>query len=132
MSSNLRRAAFLMALLWLAAAAHAKDPVFKPAIVTASWTYERPRGSINIAGVTAGTNTITTSSVTIALDGMLITGEWVPKNPEDPDAQSFRSGTDVPASVNSTRMLLQLPDGGVVSAKITYREKQKKAPSSNR
>src|SRR5262245_57557308 len=125
MSSNFRRATFLVALLWLGGATLAAEPKFKPAIVTASWTYDRPRATVNVAGIEGGVQKVLTSSVTIALEGLLITGEWQPKAPGDPDATAFRAGTDVQASVTQTRMLLQMPDGNVVSAKVTYREKQK-------
>jgi hypothetical protein len=122
---------FSVVLLWLDGAALARDPEFKPAIVTASWTYERPRATINIAGIEGGAKKVPTSSVTIALDGLLVTGEWQPKTPEDPDSTNFRPGSEVPASVTQTRMLLKLPDGNVVTTKVVYREKQK-TRSTNR
>jgi hypothetical protein len=126
-----RHAPFLLSLLWLGGAALAAEPKFKTAIVTAAWSYERPRASIDIGGITAGTAKILTSSVTIALDGMLVTGEWTPKMPEDPSSDDFRSGTEVPASVSTSRMVLKLPDGTEVKAKVVYREKQKK-PATTR
>jgi hypothetical protein len=131
MKSIFRLTALSLALLWLDGAALARDPEFKPAIVTAAWTYDRPRATFNVAGIEAGAKHIATSSVTIALDGLLITGEWQPKTPEDPDSTAFRPGSEVSASVTQTRMLLQLPDGNVVTAKVVYREKQK-TRSTNR
>ena len=131
MKSICRLALFIVVPLWHDGTAFARDPEFKPAIVTASWTYERPRATINVAGIEGGAKKITTSSVTIALDGLLITGEWQPKTPEEPDSTDFRPGSDVPASVTQTRMLLKLPDGNVVTTKVVYREKQK-TPSTNR
>ena len=126
-----QKTTLLLALICIGGAALAADPKFKPAIVTASWTYERPRTTINVAGIEAGAQKVTTSSVTIALDGLLVTGEWQPKTPEDPDSTDFRPGSDVPAAVTQTRMLLKLPDGNVVTTKVVYREKQK-TPSTNR
>ena len=113
----------LSLVVLLAGAGQAAEPEFKVGLVTASRVYERPSHSVRISGFETGTNTVTTSRVTVAVDGMLITGEWVPKTLSSPAAKEFRRGSDVPVAVERNKLLLKLPDGSVVEARIVDREK---------
>ena len=118
--------------LWLifllsSASAQAADPEFQSAIVTESYTYERQQSSFSVAGIQAGSSTVSMSRVTVALDGVLVTGDWEPQTLESTTAKNFRRGTDVPAAVARNKLLLKLPDGSVVTTKIVKREKQKPA-----
>lgn len=116
----------------LCGAALAAEPQFKPCIVTSSYTYDHSRASFDIAGFPVeGGSKIPMSSVTVAVDGVLVTGEWRPKTPESPSSDDFRPGTEVLAAAQSTRLLLKMPDGSVVTAKVTYREKQKTPPKGS-
>jgi len=115
----------LLTALLLCSTANAAEPEFKSSIVTQSSTYDRQSSSFSIAGIPAGSTTVSMSRVTIALDGVLVTGEWEPTTLESPTAKNFRRGTDVPAAINRSRLLLKLPDGSVVTTKIVNREKQK-------
>ncbi len=116
--------------LWLifllfSASAEAADPEFKSAIVTESYTYDRQQSSFAVAGIQAGSTLVSMSRVTVALDGVLVTGDWEPQTLESTTAKNFRRGTDVPAAVTRNKLLLKLPDGSVVTTKIVKREKQK-------
>jgi hypothetical protein len=122
----------LMACLLVCATAYAAEPLFKAAVITASRTYERADSAITIAGMPAGSTTVSMSRVTVAQDGMLVTGEWEPKTTISATAKDFRRGTDVMAAIHRSRLLLRHPDGSVVSAKIVKREKQKEAGSERR
>jgi hypothetical protein len=109
---------------WLAAASipgHAADPEFKAGRVMESRVYEQEKGSFSIAGVRAKTATEWTSRVTVALDGVRITGEWVPKTTISASAKDFPRGSDVQAAATRTQLLLKHPDGSVVTAKIVQR-----------
>jgi hypothetical protein len=114
-----------LSLLLLCGPAQAAEPEFKSTVVTESRTYERQSSSFSVAGIPAGSTRVPMSRVTVALDGLLVTGEWEPKTLQSATAKSFRRGTDVPAAVSRNRLLLQLPDGSVVTTKIVKREKQK-------
>jgi hypothetical protein len=61
--------------------------------------------------------------VTVALDGMRITGEWRPNTLSSPTAKDFRRGSEVPAAIERNTLLLKLPDGSVVEARIVDRER---------
>lgn len=121
----------LLTVLLLCGAVHAAEPEFKESIVMESRTYERQSSSFSVAGIPAGSTTVAMSRVTVALDGILVTGEWEPKTLQSATAKDFRRGTEVLAAVNRNRLLLKLPDGGVVTTKIVKREKQR-APQSDR
>ena len=62
--------------------------------------------------------------MTVALDGMRITGEWVPKTTISVSAEDFPRGSDVQAATTRNQLLLKHPDGSVVTAKIVQRVKQ--------
>jgi hypothetical protein len=111
-----------MYLALLAAATQAAEPQFKAAIVTASRNYERNAGSISVGGIQAARGTVTTSRVTVALEGMRITAEWEPKTTISTTANDFPRGADVPVAVERNRLLLEAPDGSIVTAKIVKRE----------
>ena len=115
----------LTAALLVCGAAHAAEE-FKFGIVTESRTYERQNGSFSVAGIPAARSMTDVSRVTVALDGMAITGEWEPKTSQSTTAKDFKRGTEVPVAIERNRLLLQLPDGSVVTAKIVRREKQKR------
>ena len=114
-----------MTLVLLCGAVQAAEPEFKFSIVTESRTYERQSGSVSIGGVQAGRTMVSMSRVTVALDGVLVTGEWEPKTLQSTTAKNFRRGTDVLAAVERGRLLLKLPDDSVVTARIVKREKQR-------
>jgi archaellum component FlaF (FlaF/FlaG flagellin family) len=122
----------LLAVLLACGQAHAADPEFKSSVVTESRTYERSSSSFNVGGIRAGGTTESVSRVTVAHDGLLVTGEWEPKTLQSTTAKDFRRGTDVPAAVSRNRLLLQLPDGSVVTAKIVKRERPKPAELDRR
>jgi hypothetical protein len=126
----MRGVAFLFLLL-LGNLAEAAEPAFKVAIVTASRVYERETGSINVGGVRTAAASSWTSRVTVALDGMRITGEWVPKTTISATAEDFPRGSDVPAAVTRNQLLLKHPDGSIVTARIVRREKQSVAQSDS-
>jgi archaellum component FlaF (FlaF/FlaG flagellin family) len=114
------------ALLGAAAGAtRAAEPEFKSSIVTESRIYQRQSSSFSVAGINAGGTTTDVSRVTVALDGVLVTGDWEPKTLESATAREFQRGTDVPAAISRNKLLLQLPDKSVVTAKIVRRERQK-------
>jgi hypothetical protein len=114
----------LLQLLLLGTLSHAAEPEFKSAIVTASRVYERETGAVSIGGVRTGALTAWTSRVTVALDGMRITGEWVPKTTISATAKDFPRGSDVAAAITRSQLLLKHPtDGSVVTAKIVKRER---------
>ena len=46
-------------------------------------------------------------------------------------AKDFPRGSDVPAAIERNRLLLEAPDGSVVTAKIVRREKQPAGESRN-
>ena len=74
-----------------------------------------------IGGIRTSTAKEWTSRVTVALDGERITGEWVPKTTISGSAKDFRRGADVLAATTRNQLLLKLPDGSVVTAKIVQR-----------
>jgi hypothetical protein len=112
-------------VLLLCGSAQAAEPKFEPTIVTQSRTYERESGSFSVGGISAATKRVDVSRVTVALDGILVTGEWEPQTLVSTTAKDFRRGTDVQAAVTRNRLYLKLADGSVVNAKIVSREKQK-------
>jgi hypothetical protein len=119
---------WLVPLSLLAAASQAAEPQFKTAVVTASRVYDRQSGSISVGGIQAARGIVTTSRVTVALEGVRITGEWEPKTTISATAQDFPRGADVPAAIERNRLLLEAPDGSIVTAKIVKREQ---APTSD-
>lgn len=113
--------------------ASAADPAFRPTIVTNSFSYQRPASSFKILGLPGSlANTVDASRVTVALDGFLVSGEWVPETSLSISAKDFRRGTDVLAAIDRNRLLLKSPTGDVVTAKIVSREKQNPAGSRKR
>ncbi len=106
--------------------AFAADPEFRSTIVTSSLVYQRQGSSFRIVGVPGALgNTVDMSRVTVALDGVLVTGEWQPKTSESVSAKNFHRGTDVLAAIERNRLLLKTAAGDLVTAKIVSREKQK-------
>ena len=123
MARRIERVASSLLLLLLGALSQAAEPEFKTSVVTASRVYERETGAVSIGGIKAGAATAWTSRVTVALDGMRITGEWVPKTTISATAEDFPRGSDVSAAVTRRELLLKHPDGSIVTAKIVNREK---------
>ena len=123
MARRIQLVASSLLLLLLGAYSQAAEPVFKTSIVTASRVYERETGGVSIGGIKTGALTAWTSRVTVALDGMRITGEWVPKTTISTSAKDFPRGSDVLAAVTRRELLLKHPDGSTVTAKIVKREK---------
>jgi hypothetical protein len=123
---NRRRlnAAWLLVLVSVIAPSHAADPEFKVGLVVESREYEREKLSPSFGGVRLPGATEWTSRVTVALDGMRITGEWVPKTTISISAEDFPRGTDVHAAATRNQLLLKHSDGSVVTAKIVQRTKQ--------
>jgi hypothetical protein len=118
--------ALLLALAPLAGTAYAADPEFTVALVTESREYERQQASGSIAGVQLPPKKEWTSRVTVAIDGMRITGEWAPQTSRSATAKDFPRGSDVEAAVKRNQLLLKHPDGSVVTAKIVNRVKPDK------
>ena len=118
--------AWLLLLASMTATSHAAEPEFQVGLVMESREYERGTFSPSFGGVQLPAATQWTSRVTVALDGMRITGEWVPKTTISVSAEDFPRGTDVQAAATRTRLLLKHPDGSVVTAKIVQRVKQPK------
>ncbi len=116
--------ALLLCLALLPGAGHAAEPDFKVGLVMESREYERETFSPSFGGVQLPAAAQWTSRVTVALDGMRITGEWVPKTTISVSAEDFPRGSDVQAATTRTRLLLKHPDGSVVTAKIVQRVKQ--------
>ena len=123
MARRIQRVASSLLLLLLGALSQAAEPEFKTSLVTASRVYERETGAVSIGGIKAGAATAWTSRVTVAIDGMRITGEWVPKTTISVSAKDFPRGSDVSAAVTRRELLLKHPDGSIVTAKIVKREK---------
>ena len=123
---NRRRlsAGWLLILVSVAAPSHAADPEFKVGRVMESREYEREKLSPSFRGVQLPAATQWTSRVTVALEGMRITGEWVPKTTISISAEDFPHGSDVQAATTRNQLLLKHPDGSVVTAKIVRRVKQ--------
>lgn len=118
-----RRGVASLLLVLLGSMAQAAEPEFEVAIVTASRVYERETGSINVGGLRTAAASSWASRVTVALDGMRITGEWVPKTTISATAKDFPRGSDVRAAVTRKQLLLKHPDGSIVTARIVRREK---------
>lgn len=120
-------AGWLLVLLSVSAPSYADDPEFKVGLVMESREYEREKASPSFGGVRLPGATEWTSRVTVALDGMRITGEWVPKTTISASAEDFPRGTDVHAATTRNQLLLKHPDGSIVTAKIVRRVKQPEA-----
>jgi hypothetical protein len=128
---SILRAALVYAAL--CGAAPAAETAFRSTIVTNSYIYQRPASSFKVLGLPSSiANTVDASRVTVALDGFLVSGEWVPKTSLSISAKNFRQGTDVLAAVERNRLLLKTPAGDVVTANIVSREKQQQAGSKKR
>jgi hypothetical protein len=115
---------WLLVLALTSATSHAAEPEFKVGLVMESREYEREKMSPSFGGVRLPGATEWTSRVTVALDGMRITGEWVPKTTISTSAEDFPRGTDVEAAATRNQLLLKHPDGSVITAKIVQRLKQ--------
>jgi hypothetical protein len=113
----------LLLVSGLAGAAYAADPEFKTGLVTESREYERETATASIGGVSLPPKKEWTSRVTVAVDGVRITGEWTPETSRSATAEDFPRGTDVQAAVKRNQLLLKHPDGSVVTAKIVRRVK---------
>jgi hypothetical protein len=122
--TSFKFAALLLAVAPLASPAYAADPEFNTALVTESREYEREVASGSISGVQLPPKKQRTSRVTVAMDGMRITGEWTPETSRSVAAEDFPRGSDVQASVKRNQLLLKHPDGSIVTAKIVNRVKQ--------
>jgi hypothetical protein len=116
-------AAWLLLLASLSATSHAADPEFQVGLVTESRQYEREKASPSIGGIRLPGATEWTSRVTVVLEGVRITGEWVPKTTISASAEDFPRGTDVQAATTRNQLLLKHPDGSLVTAKIVRRVK---------
>ena len=117
-------AGWLLVLVSIIAPGYAADPVFKVGLVMESREYEREKLSPSFGGVSLPAATEWTSRVTVALNGMRITGEWVPKTTISASAEDFPRGTDVQAATTRNQLLLKHRDGTVITAKIVRRVKQ--------
>jgi hypothetical protein len=114
----------LLIFVSVIAPSYAADPEFKVALVVESREYERQKASSSIGGVSLPAATQWTSRVTVALDGMRITGEWAPKTTISASAEDFPRGTDVEAATTRNQLLLKHRDGSVITARIVQRVKQ--------
>ena len=118
-----RSTLWTLVLASLTATSYAADPEFEVGVVTESRVYEREKASPSIGGIRLPGATEWTSRVTVALDGVRITGEWVPKTTISVSAEDFPRGTDVQAAATRNQLLLKYRDGSVVTAKIVRRVK---------
>jgi hypothetical protein len=115
--------ALLVAQASLAVPALAAEPEFRTGLVTESRSYERETAGVSIGGIRTAAATATTSRVTVAVDGVRITGEWQPKTTISASAADFPRGSDVSVAVTRRTLLLKHPeDGSVVEAKIVRRQ----------
>jgi hypothetical protein len=121
--SHIAKALLAVTLLG-AVTLRAAEPEFKIGIVTASRVYQRESTTFSVAGVAAAGKRVEVSRVTVALEGLLVTGEWEPKTLSSTSANDFRRGREVPAALSRNRLLLKSPDGDVVTAKVVKREKR--------
>lgn len=115
--------ALLVATLLFTEALPAAEPELKTGIVTASRVFQRESTSFSVAGVATAGKRVEVSSVTVALDGLLVTGEWEPKTLSSTTAKDFRRGREVQAALSRNRLLLKSPDGDIVTAKVVKRAK---------
>jgi hypothetical protein len=123
MPRRTRSILWTLVLASLTAVSYAADPEFKVGVVTESRVYEREKASPSIGGIRLPGATEWTSRVTVALDGVRITGEWVPKTTVSVSAEDFPRGTDVEAAATRNQLLLKYSDGSIVTAKIVRRMK---------
>lgn len=119
------KAALLLTVLSLCATSHAAEPELKVGVVTESRVYEREKASVAVGGIRASAAKESVSRVTVALDGVRITGEWVPKTTISASAKDFPRGTDVRAAARRNQLLLEHPDGSIVTARIVRRVEPK-------
>lgn len=119
------RTALLFTALSLCGTGHAAEPELKVAVVTESRVYERDKASVAVGGIRAAAAKEWVSRVTVAVDGERITGEWVPKTTVSASAKDFPRGTDVRAAARRSQLLLEHPDGSVVTARIVRRVQPK-------
>ncbi len=117
--------ALLFGFLSLSGTSHAADPDLKVGVVTESRVYEREKASVVVGGIRAPAAKEWVSRVTVALDGERITGEWVPKTTVSASAREFPRGTDVRAAARRNQLLLEHPDGSIVTARIVRRVEPK-------
>jgi hypothetical protein len=110
----------------------AAEPEFKVGIVTASRVYEREIASVVFGGIRTPAATEWISRVTVAVDGMRITGEWEPKTTISATAKDFPRGSDVSVAVSRNQLLLEHPDGTVVTTKIVRRERPQEESDDKR
>ena len=99
------------------------EPVFQTVRVLNAHDYERVLAGFSVGGAPAVSSTELTSSVTVYLDGVQITGEWAPKSRISATSQDFPSGSDVEAAAVPGQLLLKHPDGSIVTARIVRRVK---------
>jgi hypothetical protein len=111
----------LMVVAMICGSALAQD--FESAVVLEARMYERQSSTFGIAGATVAGNLVDMSRVTVALDGMRVTGEFESESGRSARATDLKVGSEVPAAIERNRLVLQMPDGTVVRAKIVRREK---------
>lgn len=120
-------AALLFTLLPLSGPSHAAEPELKVGLVTESRVYEREKASVSIGGIRTAAAKEWVSRVTVALDGVRVTGEWIPKTTISATAKDFPRGKDVRAAARRNQLLLEHPDGSIVTARIVRRVEPKEA-----
>jgi hypothetical protein len=112
----------------LTAPTYAAERDFEVGLITESRTYQREQ--LVRSGGPNGVMPIWVSinRVTVVLEGERITGEWKPgpllhdlRSTARALAREFPGGTSVRAATDRNQLLLQHPDGTVVSAKIVDR-----------
>lgn len=125
-------AALLLTVLPVPGVSYAADPELTVALVTESRVYEREKASVIVGGIRTPAAKEWVSRVTVALDGVRITGEWVPKTTISATAKDFPRGTDVRAAARRNQLLLEHPDGSIVTARIVRRVEPKGDPNAER
>jgi hypothetical protein len=103
----------------LTAPSYAAEPEFKVWLVTESRTYEREElvAVTPSVGMPVFRSRVSINRVTVALEGVHITGEWE-THTSRARAKDFPPGTGVQTATRRKQLLLKHADGSVVKARI--------------
>ena len=112
-------------LLFLVCGVAAAADDFEFATILVAQTYEQKNTNFSIAGIGVGGTTTDMNRVVVVLDGYDVTGEFPSKTVRSPSAKDLKVGSEIPAAIKRSKLLLKWPDGTIVEARIVLKEKHK-------